>query len=259
MNEIIPYLEAQPILLATICSIAGYLIGSVSSARIVYFLSTGKSTIDPFSEAIPGSDEKFESDMVSATLVNKKLGAKYGCLTAILDMVKVGLPMLLVKLAFSSHPYFLLFALFGVLGHNLPIYYRFRGGRGESPIIGSLLVISWVGYLISNILSWILGFITGSVLVMRWGAYVLLPLVLWFQFKDWRYVLYMVIINILFWFSMRNDLARFQELKKTYRIVFRIGLTVKQATERVKAEVEQIPEVLNFMAFIQESNRGVTR
>ena len=50
-----------------------------------------------------------------------------------------------------------------------------------------------------------------------------------------------------------------QELKKAYRIVFRIGLTVKQAAERVKAEVEQIPEVVNFMTFIQESNRGVTR
>jgi UDP-N-acetylglucosamine acyltransferase len=50
-----------------------------------------------------------------------------------------------------------------------------------------------------------------------------------------------------------------QELKKTYRIFFRIGLTVKQASERVKAEVEQIPEVQNFIDFIVKSNRGVTR
>ncbi|MCP4020822.1 MAG: acyl-ACP--UDP-N-acetylglucosamine O-acyltransferase, partial [Desulfobacteraceae bacterium] len=50
-----------------------------------------------------------------------------------------------------------------------------------------------------------------------------------------------------------------KELKKAYRIVFRIGLTVTQASERVKAEVDQIPEVINFMNFIQESNRGVTR
>ncbi|MFO7885212.1 MAG: acyl-ACP--UDP-N-acetylglucosamine O-acyltransferase [Desulfobacteraceae bacterium] len=49
------------------------------------------------------------------------------------------------------------------------------------------------------------------------------------------------------------------ELKKAYRIVFRIGLTVKQAADRVKAEVEQIPEVINFMKFIQDSNRGITR
>lgn len=50
-----------------------------------------------------------------------------------------------------------------------------------------------------------------------------------------------------------------QQLKKAYRIFFRIGLTVKQASERVKAEVEQTPEVQNFMRFILESNRGVTR
>lgn len=50
-----------------------------------------------------------------------------------------------------------------------------------------------------------------------------------------------------------------QQLKKAYRIFFRIGLTVKQASERVKAEVEQIPEVKTFMKFIIGSNRGVTR
>ena len=50
-----------------------------------------------------------------------------------------------------------------------------------------------------------------------------------------------------------------QALKKAYRIVFRIGLTVKQASERVRAEVEQVPEVVRFMKFIRESNRGVTR
>lgn len=50
-----------------------------------------------------------------------------------------------------------------------------------------------------------------------------------------------------------------KELKKTYRIFFRIGLTVKQAIERVKAEVEQLPEVKNFIDFIIKSTRGVTR
>ncbi len=50
-----------------------------------------------------------------------------------------------------------------------------------------------------------------------------------------------------------------KQLKKAYRIFFRIGLTVKQASERVKAQVELTPEVQNFMNFIVESNRGVTR
>ena len=48
-------------------------------------------------------------------------------------------------------------------------------------------------------------------------------------------------------------------LKKTYRLFFRIGLTLNEAIERVKAEVEPIPEVKEFMSFIQSSERGITR
>ena len=48
-------------------------------------------------------------------------------------------------------------------------------------------------------------------------------------------------------------------LKKTYRILFRIGLTLNEAIERVKAEVDQVPEVVNLIRFIKSSQRGITR
>lgn len=48
-------------------------------------------------------------------------------------------------------------------------------------------------------------------------------------------------------------------LKKTYRLVFRIGLTQAEAVSRVRAEVDQIPEVIKFIDFITSSQRGVTR
>ena len=48
-------------------------------------------------------------------------------------------------------------------------------------------------------------------------------------------------------------------LKKTYRILFRYGLTLNEAIARVHAEVEIVPEVENFIAFIKASSRGVTR
>jgi len=48
-------------------------------------------------------------------------------------------------------------------------------------------------------------------------------------------------------------------LKKVYRIIFRIGLTMNEAMERVHAEVEQIPEVIKFIEFIKASERGITR
>ena len=49
------------------------------------------------------------------------------------------------------------------------------------------------------------------------------------------------------------------QLKKAYRIIFRIGLTLNEAIERAKAEVEQIPEVVDLIEFIKTSERGISR
>ena len=46
---------------------------------------------------------------------------------------------------------------------------------------------------------------------------------------------------------------------KAYKIVFRSGLTLNEAIEIVVTEVEQTPEVINFVNFIKSSERGITR
>lgn len=50
-----------------------------------------------------------------------------------------------------------------------------------------------------------------------------------------------------------------KHLKQAYRVIFRYGLTLKEAIERVRASVEPIPEVQAFIEFIQKSDRGITR
>lgn len=50
-----------------------------------------------------------------------------------------------------------------------------------------------------------------------------------------------------------------KQLKKTYRLIFRIGLTLNEAIERVAAEIGPIPEVQTFIDFIKASERGLTR
>lgn len=56
-------------------------------------------------------------------------------------------------------------------------------------------------------------------------------------------------------FQMENVLS----LKRAYRILFRLGLTLNEAIERVNAEVDQVPEVTNLVEFIKSSERGITR
>ena len=48
-------------------------------------------------------------------------------------------------------------------------------------------------------------------------------------------------------------------LKVAYRLLFRSGLTVQQAAEKVRAEVAACPEVTALVDFVTSSERGVTR
>jgi len=50
-----------------------------------------------------------------------------------------------------------------------------------------------------------------------------------------------------------------QALKKAYRIIFRSSLLLDVAIEKVKNEVENLPEVTQFIDFIQKSERGICR
>lgn len=220
MSEFIDSLQEKMWIVVLISSVLGYFIGSVSFARLINYMVKKTTKIDTFAEPVPHSDEIFESNLISATLVTKKLGMKYGCMTSVLDMIKVVLPALFIKTVFTAYPYFLLTALMGIVGHNYPVYYRFVGGRGESPILGALFVINWFGILLANIAAVVLGFLTGSVLVIRWGGYFLLIFWFWYYFNNIYYVVFMILSNFLFYFAMRKDLMRFYELKRRKGINF---------------------------------------
>ena len=49
-----------------------------------------------------------------------------------------------------------------------------------------------------------------------------------------------------------------RELKRAYRLLFRSELNLRQAVERARAELEMLPEVRDFLAFIEASQRGVS-
>ena len=200
-------------LMYILAGLAGYLSGSFSFARILTLLITKSGHIEKLREPVPGTDQTFESDSVSATVASQNLGKRYGCLTALLDMFQVALPVFLIHHYFPEEPYFLVTGLLGMLGHDYPLYHRFHGGRGESPMIGAMLVINWFGILIAYTASMMLGYLAGSVLVLRYGWYVLMIFWYWIYFNDLYHVTFMILANLIFWNSMRKDLVRYSELK----------------------------------------------
>lgn len=48
-------------------------------------------------------------------------------------------------------------------------------------------------------------------------------------------------------------------IKEAYRILFREGLSTSQAVEKIKTDLEQIPEIIHLLKFVEGSERGIIK
>jgi acyl phosphate:glycerol-3-phosphate acyltransferase len=195
-------------------ALAGYLIGAISFARILASRADGMADLAPVSRQVPGTNVTFVMDTVSATTVNAHVSKKLGCITALLDMAKVMIPTLIARFTFPGQPYDLVVAAFGVLGHNWPVYYRFRGGRGESAIIGGILAIDPLGLLAVNAIAAVAGIILGSMLVLRWAGFLLLIPWQWYTTHDIGRVTYVAAVLLMYVVALRSELGQYLRLKR---------------------------------------------
>jgi glycerol-3-phosphate acyltransferase PlsY len=190
------------LVIALLAIVTGYLSGSISFARLVTRLFAPQQDITKIEIEVPDSDERFESDAISATSVRLHLGPRYGCLTSILDILKAALPALAFKLWQPEAPYYLLAAGMAAVGHNWPIYYRFKGGRGMSPILGGMLVVDWLGVIITFLLGLLSDLAIKATLVSSGVWLVLMIPWIWLRSGDAAELAYAVAMCILFWASM---------------------------------------------------------
>jgi len=202
-------------LTAVLAAVIGYLAGSISFARVITRQVNPQADISKVEELVPGSDVTFTTDSVSATAVRVHVGTRYGVLTALLDMAKVFIPVLALRLWQPEQPYFLIAAAAGLIGHDFPLYYKFKGGRGESPIIGGMLAIDPIGLILMNIAGAGLGLVIGHLLILRWGGLLLLIPWMWFTTQNPWALGYIVVANLIYWYSMYPELSQYARLLKT--------------------------------------------
>ena len=200
--------------IALLPGLTGYLIGSFSFARLLVRIRAPGAVVSKIELAVEGSSEVFESGSISATAVRFQLGARYGCLVAILDILKALVPTLLFKLWQPDAPYYLITATMMIIGHNYPVYYGFKGGRGLATVYGGFLVLDWVGVLVTNTIGMLVGGLLGQVLLMRWIGLVLMIPWIWFRTHDVAKLAYVLLANALFWFAMLPELRQYIRLRR---------------------------------------------
>ena len=164
---------------------------------------------------LESSNQVIHLDAVAGTLVSLKLGPKWGGITAILDILKAFIPTLVFRLLYPGAPYAILAALASVIGHDWPIYYRFKGGRGQSPIYGGLLAIDPLGAVAMSLLGMLVGLVVlrNVVIAFLSGLWLMIPW-LWFRTHDWTYLAYGVAINVLFTVAMIPEFRQILALLK---------------------------------------------
>jgi len=195
----------------------GYLLGSLSFARIVTSFAGPEKRVKERTEAyLEGSENPIILDTVSATSVSMVAGSKLGFLTYVLDMLKVFVPVLVLKKIFPGEPYHLVAAFAGVVGHVWPIYHKFKGGGGISAIFGGVFAIDWIGVFVTFFGGIFVGMaILRDVYLIYYSGLVLLIPWLWFRTKSVEVLVYAVLVNALFIVATLPSARRYYKLRKT--------------------------------------------
>lgn len=178
--------------------LAAYLIGSINSAIIV-------------SKIMLHDDiRKYGSGNAGATNALRTLGKKGAIPVVIGDLLKAVIAILFAKIICSDSSLAVYIAGIGVvLGHNFPIYFGFRGGKGilvslvailfADPKIGLIAAVSAI--LIMAITKYVsLGSISGAVIFLVLG--------LTFRFGDVYFCIFAAIISLLAIIRHKTNIQR---------------------------------------------------
>lgn len=154
-------------------------------------------------------------DFVSATTIGRHLGARYGFLTMVLDMLKIIVPTVATKHLFPEFPYFLFVAGFGMVGHIWPVYHGFKGGRGILAVFGGMMAIDWIGAFATSIGGYLFGLVVLRDVLSAYAAPVILIIPwLWFRTHDPYYLGYAVFVNVVFGIAMIPEIRNWISLRK---------------------------------------------
>lgn len=183
-------------LLAFLLPVAGYLIGSLSSAVFVCRLL---GLPDPRLEG---------SNNPGATNVLRLGGKKAAAITLAGDLAK-GLVPVLIATGLGAEPEVVAATALGAfLGHLYPVFFGFRGGKGVATAAGVWAAVSWQVILI------LVGIWLAVVLASRYSslaalsATAALPLVLLYVGSDRAFVAVSLVMTVLLVWRHRTNIGR---------------------------------------------------
>ena len=107
------------------------------------------------------------------------LGAKWGVLVGVIDILKAFIPITIAKYCFTDYallPYIV--ACFAILGHIFPFYLKFKGGKGTATYFGSMLGLHPLAFVVIGLIFLIVTFATDYIVIGTYTVICLFPIYL---------------------------------------------------------------------------------
>ena len=185
-----------------ICLVIGYLFGNIFQTGYWY----GKFNHIDIRE--------YGSGNAGTTNVMRTLGKKAGIITYLLDTFKAVFAALAVHFLFgrNSDIEMLLFLYSGfgvVLGHNFPVYLKFKGGKGIATTGGVIFAFHWQLGLVCAAVFLIITAISKYVSLGSICMVLIIPFILYFNNPhDWKLVIVGCIFTAMAIWRHRANIGR---------------------------------------------------
>ncbi|MDD6484420.1 MAG: glycerol-3-phosphate 1-O-acyltransferase PlsY [Clostridiales bacterium] len=114
-----------------IFAVGAYLVGSVNFSILLSRLISGKDI------------RESGSGNAGATNMLRTYGKKMGVITLLLDVLKGVMVIALCRLFSASQSVLYIAGVCVILGHNFPVFFGFKGGKGVATSLGVVLMLDW--------------------------------------------------------------------------------------------------------------------
>jgi glycerol-3-phosphate acyltransferase PlsY len=177
--------------------IIGYLLGSVPTAYIVSRIRKGVDIRNIGSRNMGGAN------------VMREIGAREGVFVGLIDIAKGAGAIIIAQALNISELWVFGAGLAALVGHNFPVFARFRGGRGSATIIGIFLALAPEAMLITLAVVAIPFFTTRKFGAAILIGFALLPVFLWLLEGSLALVRYALVIDV---FMLIRNLSSIKQI-----------------------------------------------
>lgn len=179
-----------------VIAVVAYLLGSISSGMLV-------------SKALNGPNlREVGSKNTGASNALRSMGVKGGFATFVGDIIKALIPCVIGRL-WMGLPGAMVAGVFVILGHNWPVFFQFKGGKGVSSMTAVMLVSFWwqaiICYLVTIAVIALTRFISLGSMVMVTLFAILVAATNW---GDWPAILWAVLLAAICIWRHRANIGR---------------------------------------------------